>query len=290
MIGKVLSQVSEEIMETPWLERYGGLAKLVSRKKDGKKQVFPVSCDLTGSDCFESGRYKDLVPNSKKASIAYWLIDRPTQINSNVRLAHSYDANEFRTRLKLVVWVNMQKLGQDDCYTAELFAAETLKRIQSTLQNKKITVPFKTFKHSLSPAGISYEPKDIFKGLDYEDVEALSMYPYTAFAIYFDFAYTTSISCLPDVNIDDPYECLPPDVTPGGDGRVDVFINTDLMDQFISQALLRVINSEDDNVGEKQTNDKWLIQDINFELEIDDDVVFLDSVPYGATGEIEIEL
>ena len=57
----------------PFVERYGGIAHPMTHTFGGDAiKTFPVSMALTGAQCFDQGKYANLVPDDRYKSVSYF--------------------------------------------------------------------------------------------------------------------------------------------------------------------------------------------------------------------------
>ena len=94
--------------------RIAGIVQPVTRvDKDKKPFTFPISCDVTGTACYEQGRYFDLLPNDLYRAVIYF------EQLGDVRFTGYLDSKDktmiYETNLRLVGWINAKKLGSTDC-------------------------------------------------------------------------------------------------------------------------------------------------------------------------------
>lgn len=208
MIPQIINHYKPTLCEIPWVERYGGLVKIVRKElKDGKAQTFPVTCDISEEECFNSGRHLDLVPDSRFKSILYWQETGPTRIlrDSKSPLAN-YNAIKFSPNLKLVLWVNLAQFGKSSCDDAHLFAGEIISRM--TEFQKNLSTPYKIQRFKMIPSSVSTDPAVVFKGLTYANDSTLQLYPYASISIDFQLEWEVLPSCLPAVDIGEPIPCV----------------------------------------------------------------------------------
>jgi hypothetical protein len=77
-----------------------------------------VACDVSAADCENTGLYQDLVPNDSKYSVVYWEMISP-MTNQGFTKTNDFYQKKFRGTARLVVWLNLAKLGIESC-TASL--------------------------------------------------------------------------------------------------------------------------------------------------------------------------
>lgn len=93
-----------------------GVVNTVSRtmeQRDGAGQVrvsYPVGCGVSGTDCWQSGKYLALCPDSNKTSVAFAEVQSHSIVNAES--PRRFVAN---WRLRWYFWVNLAKMGQSGC-------------------------------------------------------------------------------------------------------------------------------------------------------------------------------
>lgn len=100
-----------------FLPKYGGLVrtarkKVVVSEDETTELLFPVSLN-TGADCYETGEYRNLVPDTDQRSIVY--IEQTTDIEAIEKppLPSRYNIGAYGVTVRIVVWLNLPKLGHE---------------------------------------------------------------------------------------------------------------------------------------------------------------------------------
>lgn len=183
-----------------WVEHAAGLVKplikLTSVPKDGKmivtRDVFPVSCDVSWADC-QGGKYKDLIPAQKYRSIIYF------EDLGCVKVSNDGGYHNWKSRLKLVGWVNMSKFNFNGCYLSPLL----IQSIEKALPDYYFNSPPYAKIQVLS---VSELPKDatIFSKYTYkEEVMQYLMFPFDYFALQIDTEFSISPDCIDEITLKD---------------------------------------------------------------------------------------
>lgn len=140
---------------------------------DGQRteSLFPVSCLYTYDEC-KTGKYAELVPNSKYKSILYFE-------DNGLSFGQREGRWQFvESRLKLICWANMKKIDKDD-YNSSNMISEILYLFPD--------MPFDSgiFKQVLiSVTGQDIRNNSIFSKYSYnEPFTQYLMYPYDYFAL-----------------------------------------------------------------------------------------------------------
>lgn len=166
-----------------WSETVAGIAKPVKftdRTADGvMTRVMPVAC---GEACEDGQRYFNLVPDSEKKSIIYFE-DFGTRIKE--KDSRRYDCE---VTLRLVCWMNLQKIGITDCTLSAVAVSQVLSAVPLQLPDE---VPFNQLVFRVTDQ-LPRTPA-IFERYTYnESVNQYLMWPYDYFAlmIYGRFLFT----------------------------------------------------------------------------------------------------
>ena len=183
--------IKSQIEGLSFIDRIAGAVRVVSRQEEGSKSTiikkFPVDCGVSQADC-SSGKYVDLVPNSKYKSIHYF-----------EDLGVSRDGNDsktfsFESKLKLIGWLNQKKLGKTGCSVSHLAIAAILKQIPTRVFNDAST-GFSRI--SITCDGIDPKNADIFSKYSYqEEVNQYLMFPFDYYAINFTAQFTVPYQCI----------------------------------------------------------------------------------------------
>lgn len=193
--------VSERVSSLSWVDKYAGVTYRAEKRDvvdlDGQQvsvvtAAYPVSCDVDGRACWEAGRYADLTPNSAKKSVLYW--EAPDGMRLAKREGRLW---QFEGMARLVVWLNLKKLGIADCSAPPTYMLSAIKAATMALQNApdgglagaNISVDF-----------VSHIPRrlDLFAQYTYADYQHLLMYPNDFFALDFKVTAFLDIACIPD--------------------------------------------------------------------------------------------
>ena len=111
MIEHVIEIFKDRIVNKPefnWVERYGGLTRVISIK-DGKKVLeVPVTAKLSSEQCYENLRYKVLIPDENFKSIFYF----EEVAGANLLEKKSGGTRKYGASVRIVVWLNLARLGE----------------------------------------------------------------------------------------------------------------------------------------------------------------------------------
>lgn len=208
MIRLAIETLKPKISTLPFIERFGGLSQMVTADFEGtgkafEKKSFPVSCDMSASECYEQGKYKNLVPNEMYKSVSYF--EHFTSVN-NSESKHGQGIWEANTSVRFVCWLNMRKLGIDDCKGTSLLELAVLNALVGVhdidVDGVKGRLTIRTAKI------IPHDYRQIFGKYSYSNKDAVFFHPYEFFAIDFDVKIEINRNCLVDVTFGAPIECL----------------------------------------------------------------------------------
>ncbi len=190
-----------------FIGQYGGIVRAVTIPQeigDGQYagKTFPVSCYLSASDCFDSGKFMDLVPDERYASVAYF-----EQLGGASLAASGPNRREwaFEEQLRFVCWLNYPALGLDDCLGPERFALAFLAAVDGT---RNFTVDGISGRLDITRARLL--PRDnmqVFGRYSYAGKQHVFFSPYDFFAVDLVAKATVNGACIQDVTLGIPVEC-----------------------------------------------------------------------------------
>jgi hypothetical protein len=198
-IGEILR---DKIKNFSYVNKIAGVVQTaVDKGTDGKVDRFPVACNVIGADCEEvGGRLLDLIPDDTKKSIFYF-----EDLGGAVFQEKKGDDLEFISRIRLVGWLNLKKLGQTDCGITAKVVAHLITRMEST--NQINYTPFTRLTIKVQNQ-VSKQPT-IFSKYTYAQTKAqFLIFPFDYFAIDLIVKYSINKNCVPefDAGIEDPCE------------------------------------------------------------------------------------
>jgi hypothetical protein len=192
--------LKSQIESLPFMDRVGGLVKVIRKQETTDKgtvvKSFPVDCGTTLQDC-NTGKYKDLVPNSKYKSIHYFE-DLGISISGQDQATFTFDA-----KIKLVGWLNLKKLGKDQCSVSALAIAAILKQIEAKTFNSGVFTRIQ-----IRCTGVDPKTSAIFSKYSYtEEINQYLMFPYDYYAMTFTVNFTIPNKCIADWVSSIPINC-----------------------------------------------------------------------------------
>lgn len=206
MIGTIIDQIKNKVLNLKYIERYGGLVIQVTEKftdEDGveKSITFPASVDNEGRPMYIPGDYYNLAPNDRYKSVAYWELRGDAVPFAPLR-GNRNNWYGFRQTARMVVWLNLDLLG-------EVSPTNISDYLRVILMNTL------TGKHSMNVDYISgvkmkverdiQKSMSIFSDYSYSGDSELMMYPFDFFAVDFEVEWYIRKDCLPDEQDYDPH-------------------------------------------------------------------------------------
>lgn len=182
--------LTPEITALDFADKYASIVRTLNiavedQSERGKIKRYPVACDVLNGDCSNVGVYNDLVPDDTKKSVLYWEMLQPMS-NAGQTKINDFYTKRFKGSARLVVWLNLTKLGLTDCDGAILTIP---------ILNKILTKKLKLLSGPFSGSHVWIEPKNyvkqdisaIFGGYDYPKLKNYYLYPFDFYAIDVNF-------------------------------------------------------------------------------------------------------
>lgn len=196
MNRKVANILKSKIEDLGFVDRLAGLVQPVRvdvKSGDGRSEkVFPISCDLTHSECIK-GNYEDLAPNSKHKSVIYFE-------DNGVRYVRTERNNiYYESSLRLVGWLNLARLYELDCKydKCDITACVITNIIQAFHGTPYHDSPFLNIYSVIASQEI--RDANIFGRYTYnEKVTQYLMAPYDFFALNIQTAFAVPVGCIDD--------------------------------------------------------------------------------------------
>ena len=173
-IAEILRQRIEDLAI---VDKSAGLVRAIPRsvQVNGRPitRYFPVGCNVSDPDSCTIQQIEDLVPSSNYASIIYF-----EDLGSTRRPVNIPGASAKTVRLRLVAWMNLNKLGPL-CTTGDAFQRE----IERTINADRYDLnPYKAMTHRV--VGSPIKSNSIFAKYNYDEVNRQYLnWPYDYFAI-----------------------------------------------------------------------------------------------------------
>jgi hypothetical protein len=199
----ILAKIVEA--DLPWLDKYAGLTRTTSILEGKTRVVLPISCAVEDPLACGDSTMLELVPDDKYSSVLFIEGDpMPERITDRV-LGVSY-----RSRLRIVVWLNCSKLG-GDCNCGSQASINLISAIEQGNRNTYSTEFFRSVRHKVM-GGATLGP-DVFSRYTFnEDRIKYLHFPFDCFALDIE----TEVRVLPgceDQLLRESVECWTPPTT-----------------------------------------------------------------------------
>ncbi len=212
MLNEIIKTISPRIQALPFVERYGGLVRTAQRvvnmgtpdEPRNVRQSFPVSCSVSHRDCWEQGRFTDLVPNDAHKSIFYFEEITPLTFTGMSKDLGKRDVQVWEGRVRLIGWLNLPALGIDSCQASAGAVGSVIKAIgrgRSTSLPWNATIEFNAVQQQM-------KSEALFNRYSYSDKAYLFFWPYDCFGLDVQVKMYIQPKCLPDLEIGDPIPCV----------------------------------------------------------------------------------
>lgn len=187
--------------------RVAGLVRTVTTHQPNSNSItgvtiskFPVSCNVSARDCATNAKQHHLVPDNTLKSLIYFEDGGASPIGKGVR------GLKFSARMRCVVWLNLNKLGQTSC-NASVYPMAQLIKLFDEYRTQNISPLVGV---SVREIGIVEKSAAIFSRYSYreEKVQYL-LYPYDYFALDLQVEFEIPNSCINDEWINTEIECTP---------------------------------------------------------------------------------
>ena len=179
------------VQQFSYVEKLAGLVRAVTYERGGQKITIPVAVAVEDTLECGSAQILDMVPDERYRAIVYFedqgMVPVPSRTKGTV----------WKSRLRLVCWVNTAKLDGD------VNAGDRImQQFMGVLNSGPYNVdPFIGVKHTL--AGVATKGPSIFAAYTYpEGVRQYLLYPFDAFALDIETELRVKPGCEPVVGTD----------------------------------------------------------------------------------------
>ena len=162
--------LSPQITALEFADKYAGIVKTINVAVDNQTETgtikrYPVACNVQGDDCANVGIYGELVPDDTKKSVIYWELIQP-MTNTGYTKTKDFFNKRFKGTARLIVWLNLAKLGIDECNGA-ILTLPILEKIL-TQKGKLLTGVYENSLLWIEPKSlVKQDINTIFGGYDY---------------------------------------------------------------------------------------------------------------------------
>lgn len=185
-----------------FIDTLAGAVRIVTKTdvdKDNRpvKKTFPVICNLSIDDCNKAGRYMELVPDSKKGCITYF----ESVLCQFVRQEGA--KQQWKAQLRLVSWLNQNKLGYNDCSITSRVLLTFLNAFPEARANSGNYQQVQ-----ISVLGQDSPAANPFSKYSYdEDRTQFLMHPYDWFSVLIEVTFEIDKRCITDFTTQTEIPC-----------------------------------------------------------------------------------
>lgn len=214
MTDKLITLLTPSISQLSFIHRYGGLAKIVTRKISGEdlmvnfmQESFPVSSNVTERECFEQGKYLMLCPDDRYYSVS-WFEDVSGMQFSGFRndKSHRHNYPKFQGQVRFVIWLNYPKLGLDSTENSTDVAMALMGAMNKEFFN--LTDPYNYGHVKFTVNTVEPQSRDPFDKYNFSEITGLKMYPYGYLSMILDINVTMTGNCYNDLNLSPEIDCV----------------------------------------------------------------------------------
>jgi len=199
MIADIGNIIIDKIDDLPFIDKIAGVVRVVRFKnKDGILKSYPADCRISLDDCNKGKRYMDLIPDSSKKSVIY-LEDtglRQTSRNGNIQ--------QYNAQYNLIGWLNLAKLGVDNCSYSAIAIGAIFKRISIPQFHSGIY-------QYVNIKILGQQPKSVdpFTKYNYDEtINQYLMFPYDHFVLSIEVDFRFDVRCIDEVTLNPENSCL----------------------------------------------------------------------------------
>lgn len=204
MVNTILDAIDAGLSQKCWIETYGKQAILARRSVGGVQKRYPVSCDMLNA-CTDAldDHFNDLLPDTDKKGVAFWRLVSPITFIPAPGVSYNRNIKLATMVVDFIAWVNLGKALADSqesfCNQPDKVMLDAYKFFDckkgnipvsnSYINNLKIKVAsiqdFEGWRIAMAQYSI-------------DNLEALSMWPYTGFVIRLNISFMASSMCIPE--------------------------------------------------------------------------------------------
>lgn len=206
MINLFLKPIEECLKECEWLEVWGGLIRVfdhpILNENGSIKETltYPVVCNADLNQCENQDPQVCLIPSDEWRSMAYLELIRFAKDRNNKTKHESWSGS-----VRLVVWLNLAKLGINSCDQTCLFTASIIKKLNSKKSNYDLGFPAHV---KIKVEREENNKRNIFSAYSPKLYRNWMLYPCDYFALDISIQALFDPKCLPEPTIGEPIECL----------------------------------------------------------------------------------
>lgn len=212
MIYTVAETLKDAILPLGFCERFGGLAVPFEMNLDGRIVRVPVTIGVDGKQCYEQGKLYDLAPNTLYRSVMFF----EDQTGSAV-LEGEKKRLQFASTLRLLCWLNLEKIGAEFGDGNELYPKSYTDRATGTIVktllsgNRTFTPSDEKFSNAMvqvTGVRVLRKERQIFNRYTFADWQQAFVFPFDFFAIDIDSIFIVGRNCFDDADFIAPVDCI----------------------------------------------------------------------------------
>lgn len=193
------------VTDINFIERYGGIVQAVSRVRENGVDIFPVSRYVSVSDCFDNGRYRDLVPDDSYKSVAYWEQRGSSEITPIGPKGLLWRISQT---MRLVCWLNLAKMGLTDYDAVDQLELYAIKAIHGQSGDVNTSLGYKFSYNVISFRTVPREAQAVFKPYSYQDQQQAYFWPNGFFAVDFTIRAELAAGCIVEPELGAEISCI----------------------------------------------------------------------------------
>lgn len=205
MNEKIANILKGKLEDLDFIGKIAGLTRpvminVLGAENEKVQKIFPISCDVTLDEC-KTGRYQDLVPDSKYPSIIYFE-DGGTSISKEAG-----NWARFDSRLNLICWMNLKKLGEcSACTTSTAVLLSILSHLPEFPINDDNYYPIRDVR--ITGVSEAIKSNGIFSRYTYDEkVTQYLLYPFDFFMLNISVNYRVNLHCVTEFQKGVPCIC-----------------------------------------------------------------------------------
>ncbi len=189
--------LSPQITALDFADKYAGIVRTINIAVDNQSETgiikrYPVACNVINGDCANVGLYNELVPDDTKKSVIYWELIQP-MTNAGFTKTNDFYNKRFKGVARLVVWLNLAKLGLDECNGA-IYTVPILEKILTTRGKIQSGIYENSLLWIEPKSLVKQDINTIFGGYDYPKIKNYYLYPFDFYAIDVNFTLEQCLS------------------------------------------------------------------------------------------------
>lgn len=192
MNDKIAELIRARFASMSVVDKIAGLVRAIPRHMEGGTKVFPVACNVEDALKCNEATLQELVPDGRYRSIIYFE-DRGSPRKEVFRTRGIW----FTSRLRLVVWMDLRKVGPE-CTSGDEVMMEMIAAIEGDKYHYT-SLPFQDLRHRTS---IVEKSSAIFSRYTYDEVNRQFLHwPYDYFALDIDTSFRILAECIDPVDM-----------------------------------------------------------------------------------------